>query len=300
MSDTDEVPPALPVEAVESVEDPPALPAEPVVEEPVVEETPAVEEAPVVEEAVAPPPAPVVEEAPAAVVEAPAASSSSKNTAWQERAKLKDQDNGGVASKLANVTLDSSRGGLGFNAPGYGVKVTHFAAKAKGRQLPITEECDDLWNRVLDNDDPLTFVVMEYDSSGKSLSLKKSGTGGLKDFVAELEDDKVCWGGFRCWAVDDRGNVTCERAKFVFVQWMPSGASTMRKAKMGPHKGSVKEVLHSVHLDVQAEDKDAFEEGELVKSLQAATGAHKPNAYRFEEGVLVSADYYGTGIPGGK
>jgi len=254
----------------------------------------AVEAVTLEEPVVAPAPAP----APEPVAPAPA-SSGGKNTAWQDRAKLKNQDNDGV---LAGVTvkLDSSRGGLGFNDPNFGVrKKTGFeAAKSTGRALPITEECDALWNRVLDNDDKLTFVVMKYDDRGKNLSLKASGEGGLADFVAELEDDKVCWGAFRCWAVDDRGNVTCERAKFVFVQWMPAAASTMRKAKMGTHKGSVKEVLHSVHLDLQAEDKTAFEEGELVKALQAATGAHKPNGYRFEEGKIVSADYYGTGVPG--
>jgi len=234
----------------------------------------------------------------AAKTEESAASSGGKNMAWQERAKLKNQDNGGAASKMENVKLDSTRGGLGFNDPNFGVrKKTGFeAAKATGRSLPITDECENLWNEVLDNDNKRTWVVMQYDDKGKALSLKKSGEGGLSEFVAELEDDKVCWGAFRCWAVDDRGNVTCERAKFVFVQWMPTGASSMRKAKMGTHKGSVKEVLHSVHLDLQAEDKSAFDDEELVKALQAATGAHKPNGYRFEEGKVVNADYYASAI----
>jgi len=252
------------------------------------EETPA-ESTPV--EAPAPAPAPTQE-------------SSGGKKAWQERAHLKDASNDGLASQFGTVKIvegfagAGAGGGLGLNAPGKGPKVTHFAAKAKGRQLPISDDCENHWNQVLDNDDDMGFVVLEYDSSGKSLTLKKSGPGGLKEFMAELEDDKVTWGGFRCWAVDDRGNTVSKRAKFVFVQWMPSGSSAMRRAKMGPHKGSVKEVLHSAHLDVQAEDLDAFKHEELVASLQAATGAHKPNGYEFEAGTVVSADYYGTGIPG--
>lgn len=35
---------------------------------------------------------------------------------------------------------------------------------------------------------------------------------------------------------------------------------------------------------------------DLVTSLQAATGAHKPNGYEFEVGEFVSADFYNRGI----
>ena len=78
---------------------------------------------------------------------------------------------------------------------------------------------------------------------------------------------------------------------------MPPGASVMKKAKMGTHKGAVKEALHSAHLDLTVEDKaEDLVEAELCKKLQAATGAHKPNGYEFEKDVFVASDYYGLGI----
>jgi len=104
-------------------------------------------------------------------------------------------------------------------------------------------------------------------------------------------------GGFKCLAVDDRGNVVCKRPKFVFVQSMPTNASAIKKGKMATHKGAVKEALKGAHLDVSVEDA-AFDLAEevLVKKLQAATGAHKPNGYEFVDGTFISDDYYGLGI----
>ena len=63
----------------------------------------------------------------------------------------------------------------------------------------------------------------------------------------------------------------------------------MRKAKMGSHKGTVKEALHSAHIDMCIDEISDLEENELVKRLQAATGAHKPNGYEFDPGVVTSA-----------
>ena len=55
-------------------------------------------------------------------------------------------------------------------------------------------------------------------------------------------------------------------------------ASAMRKAKMGTHKGTVKEIMYGAHCDVLVEDPEADLTPEsLVTTLQAATGAHKPN-----------------------
>lgn len=175
----------------------------------------------------------------------------------------------------------------------------HFSGGGSGgkKVVAVPQDVFDAWNKVLDDDQPETFLVATYAASGKAVELKCTGTGGLAAFKAELPDDSVAWGGFKCLGVDDRGNVVCKRPKFVFVQSMPAAASAMKKAKMAPHKGAIKEALHGAHLDVSVEDKDVeLEESALVKKLQAATGAHKPNGYEFEKDVFVADDYYGLGI----
>lgn len=190
-------------------------------------------------------------------------------------------------------------GGFGLNAPGKAPKVQHFSGGGGGgkKTLTVAPDIFDAWNKVLDDDQPETFVVLKYNATGKGLELSSVGTGGLEAFKAELPEDLVAWGGFRCMAVDDRGNVVCKRPKFVFVQHSPSGASAMKKARMPTHKGAVKEALHSAHLDVTVEDINAdLLDQELVTRLQAATGAHKPNGYEFEKDQFVAADYYGLGF----
>lgn len=177
--------------------------------------------------------------------------------------------------------------------------MTHFAGGGGGGKkiLDVPEAVAAAWNKVLDDDQPETFVLATYAANGKGLELKCAGTEGLAAFKAELADDQVMWGGFKCLGVDNRGSVVCKRPKFVFVQYMPAGASVMKKAKMGTHKGAVKEALHSAHLDLTVESKDEdLVEDALCTKLQAATGAHKPNGYEFEKDVFVASDYYGLGI----
>jgi len=190
-------------------------------------------------------------------------------------------------------------GGFGLNAPGAGPKVKHFAgAGGSGKKtIDVPDTMSDAWLQVLDDEKAETFLVATYTANGKGLELQTVGTGGLDDFKAALPEDQCAWGGFKCLAVDDRGNVVCKRPKFVFVQSMPAAASAIKKAKMATHKGAVKEALKGAHLDQSVEDKDVDLSPEtLVKKLQAATGAHKPNGYEFETGKFVADDYYGLGI----
>lgn len=188
-------------------------------------------------------------------------------------------------------------GGFGLNAPGHGPPPQSFAGKADGKKaIEISSDVVDAWKRIHDDAQPDGWLVMEYSADGKHLELKASGPGGLKDFKEQLVPDAVAWGGFRCYGVDKRGDVVAKRAKFVFVNWMPEGVSQVKKAKCGPHKGDVKQVLEGAHLDLMIETTDELMETDLINRLQAATGAHKPNGYEFEEGVFIEADYYGLGV----
>jgi len=185
-------------------------------------------------------------------------------------------------------------GGLGLNAPGAGPKVDHFAAK--GTSIPVADAVKSEWQKVMDEAHPIGWVVADYPADGKSLQLKASGEGGMKEFKEHLSQDALAWGAFRCWGVDKRGGTECKRTKFIFVQWMPEGVSQIKKAKMGSHKGAAKGAMDGAHMDILAETLDDFEEQALMTKLQASTGAHKPNGYEFEEGVFLESDYYGLGI----
>jgi hypothetical protein len=186
-------------------------------------------------------------------------------------------------------------GGFGLNAPGYGVKVTGPQV-AKGSTIKIDEEVEKHWLRVMDDSDSLGWVLVKYTADGKAMELDQAGEGGLTPFKQALPSDRLAWGAFRCAAVDKRGSVECKRPKMIFVQYCCESVSQIKKAKMGSHKGDIKAKLDGCHLDVRIESPDDLQEQDLVTKLQAATGAHKPNGYEFDDGNFIESDYYGLGI----
>lgn len=208
---------------------------------------------------------------------------------------------GSIVRTSGGIEGAGAGGGLGLNAPGAGPKVTHFAAggsKSDGPSMPA--ELEEAWNNLL-ADDNCTCVVFATYSGTKALQMAfvgpeegPPGGCGLDLLKTQLrEADTACgWAGFRCNAVDNRQNTISKRSKVVFVQWMPDGAAAMRKARMGSHKGAMKQVMHGSHCDVLVTDVDELTPAMLVNTLQAATGAHKPNGYEFNEGEVTDADYY--------
>lgn len=215
--------------------------------------------------------------------------------AAQEQASAKIRTGNGIAGAGAG-------GGLGLNAPGFS-KVKHFAAGGSKKNGPIIpDELPQCWAKILDDNSPTCFLLTKYSANGKQLELVTSGPDegspggcGLNMMrEALLANTESCgWGAFRINAVDNRQNTISKRPKLIFVQWMAPGASAMRKAKMGPHKGCLKEILYGAHCDVLVEDVEAdLDTTALVSLLQAATGAHKPNGYEFNEGDVTEADYY--------
>jgi len=218
-----------------------------------------------------------------------------KTASSQEAAFSKAQNLGVVSGSSLAVGGAGQGGGLGLNAPGFGPKVQHFAGKTDKKSIDVAEEIGTAWSQVLDDTDPLGWVFCEYSADGKKLELKSKGPGGVKTFREQL-GDKVAWGGFRCSAIDRRGGVDCRRPKFIFVQYKPENLSAIKKAKQGAHKGDVKDCLFGAHLDVVVESLHDLKEEDLIAKLQAATGAHKPNGYEFEDGEFMEADFYGLGI----
>jgi len=208
------------------------------------------------------------------------------------------------SKKLGTVDTHSgfgagAGGGFGLNAPGMNVKVNHFAGGGSGvaakKQVDISDEILQAWTSVLDDEAKTTWVYCNYSDDLKNLNLQAKGEGGINEFKKQI-GDTMAWGAFKCYGVDKRGGTEVRRTKFVFVQVRPDAVSTIKKAKQASHKGDVKEVITGAHIDVAVETLADLDEQELIKMLQAATGAHKPNGYEFEPGCFIEADFYGLGI----
>eukprot|EP00615_Pteridomonas_danica_P007418 CAMPEP_0114352860 /NCGR_PEP_ID=MMETSP0101-20121206/18246_1 /TAXON_ID=38822 ORGANISM="Pteridomonas danica, Strain PT" /NCGR_SAMPLE_ID=MMETSP0101 /ASSEMBLY_ACC=CAM_ASM_000211 /LENGTH=203 /DNA_ID=CAMNT_0001493439 /DNA_START=41 /DNA_END=652 /DNA_ORIENTATION=- len=199
-----------------------------------------------------------------------------------------------IVQTSGGITGAGAGGGLGLNAPGAGPKVQSFAGGPATKGVNIDATLESTWQDILNESHETTWFVAEYSEDGKTVEMKNSGTGGLAAFKENL-GDALAWGGFKCIAVDNRENTTSKRSKFVFVQYMPQAGPAMRKAKMGSHKGTLKSICTGAHLDIMIDNVEEITEDDLVKRLQAATGAHKPNGYEFEPGVVTSAEGFLNG-----
>jgi len=209
---------------------------------------------------------------------------------------------GNVDAKSLAVGGAGAGGGLGLNRPGFGPKVQHFAGgggdrTSQAKSVDVSQDIHDAWLSVIDDSNPTSWIYCTYSSDGKSLQLAGQGQNGLAEFKQAL-GDAIAWGGFRCYGVDKRGGLVCKRPKFVFVQHKPESASAIKKAKQGSHKGEVRAAITGTHLDLTVETLDDLDEQTLITKMQAATGAHKPNGYEFDDGVFIEADFYGLGIGG--
>merc|ERR1719272_231263 len=94
---------------------------------------------------------------------------------------------------------DGQGGGLGLNAPGYGPIVSHFAGKRGSTKATVEVHADiaTTWQQIMDDSNPLAWLVCEYSADLKSLNLKAKGEGGLTPFRKQLGGN-LAWGGFRC------------------------------------------------------------------------------------------------------
>jgi hypothetical protein len=72
----------------------------------------------------------------------------------------------------------------------------------------------------------------------------------MAEFIENVPKEDVVWGGFKVVGVDERGNLTSRREKFIFVKYIPSSAPTMRRARAGNHKGAIKGIMNG-HVDIE-------------------------------------------------
>jgi hypothetical protein len=182
----------------------------------------------------------------------------------------------GTLSQSQALMGAGAGGGYGMNKPGF-LKVQHWApaANAGGKKdVNVDPSVTATWEHMLDDNSPVTWMLAQYDASGKNITMKGSGPGGLKALTANLTDGVCAWGGFRCYGVDKRGSLVVRRPKIVFVMYKPNGAPAMRKAKMASHKGTLKGEMQGAHMDLTAESHEEFDEQELIVKLQVQHTAY--------------------------
>ncbi|KAG5917570.1 hypothetical protein E4U53_004188, partial [Claviceps sorghi] len=106
--------------------------------------------------------------------------------------------------------------------------------------------------------------------TGNKLALSKTGTGGISELAAALDDAEVQYGYVRVEYANDKEST---RVKFVLVVWIGERTKVMRKARVSVESGDVKRILAHHSIAVTATDRAELQEQDIVARLRKAGGA---------------------------
>ncbi|KAF4580814.1 ADF-like domain-containing protein [Ophiocordyceps camponoti-floridani] len=127
------------------------------------------------------------------------------------------------------------------------------------------------YNAVRSDSDPTNWLLISYAAeAGSRLVLSATGSGGLSEMAASLEDSQVQFAYVRVQYANDAEST---RVKFVLVVWIGDKSKIMRKARVSIESGDVKRVLAHHSIAVTASDRSELDEKDLVARLRKAGGA---------------------------
>lgn len=132
-------------------------------------------------------------------------------------------------------------------------------------------EIQEAYNKVRDDKDETNWLLISYAApKGDALTLKATGTGGLEDLKAHLDDSQAQYAYVR---VEYANDTESTRVKFALIIWIGERTGVMRKAKVSIQSGGVKKVLHHHSIQVDAHTKSDLDEKDIVVRLRKAGGA---------------------------
>ncbi|KAJ2963227.1 hypothetical protein NQZ79_g1717 [Umbelopsis isabellina] len=110
-------------------------------------------------------------------------------------------------------------------------------------------------------------------ASGKPdrLQVSGKGSGGLSEFVQQLQADTAGWGYVRMNMSNDEYS---QRVKFVLVPWCGEAVGVMKRARLSIQISEVKNVVRSYHIEVPASHVHDLDEADILTRLRKAGGAN--------------------------
>ncbi|KAI6782613.1 ADF-like domain-containing protein [Emericellopsis cladophorae] len=127
------------------------------------------------------------------------------------------------------------------------------------------------YDAVRSDKDETNWLLISYAAaSGNKLELSGTGSGGLEEMKAALDDSQVQYGYVRVEYANDKEST---RVKFAVVVWIGEGTRVMRKARVSIESGEVKRVLSHHSIAIPANDRSELDEKDIVTRLRKAGGA---------------------------
>ena len=130
-----------------------------------------------------------------------------------------------------------------------------MATRTDGNSLALNDEAAirQAIKDVRSDSSSTNWLLVSYDASGRALELAGSGSNGVDEMAASLDDRRaIMYGLFSTTAQFDRSTTT----KHGFVKFIGPQMPVMRKAQLAPHAGFVHSLFEPYHLDLAIDSRD--------------------------------------------
>lgn len=150
-------------------------------------------------------------------------------------------------------------------------KKPSFNRLSKTDEVQFDQSIIDGIKKVRNDNDPTKWVIGSYkdDDISKPVELIASGEGDCTEMKAHFTPEKICYALIRVIDVYENINTV----KFVFIYWLGSKVSVMKKAKISVHKGKVNEMFSNYHVDFMISSLNEISNEIIMRKVSQCSGS---------------------------
>lgn len=147
--------------------------------------------------------------------------------------------------------------------------------EVKSRVPPVTPRAVDLTDdniaetyvKIRDDEDDSNWMVLSYTKENQNkLEVHGSGSGGYKEMAQNFIEEPMF--AYLRYTYGDTN-----RAKFIFIAYVPDNLNGLKKARINGHRPAVEAFLKYFHISIAALSKDDYSERNITAKLSTAGGA---------------------------
>ncbi|MES1908819.1 MAG: hypothetical protein MHM6MM_001686 [Cercozoa sp. M6MM] len=146
--------------------------------------------------------------------------------------------------------------------------------------VTVSPEFEAIYEDVMNVRTETNFVAITPEGKN-NFTVAASGTGGYDELkqLFEQNTDKVYFAALQITGIDEQNSVKSERKKSLFIVYIGSDVSVMKRARVSVQSMQVRnQFFGGIQLTVEA-DLDTFTAEEICGMLLRSGGAHKPKYY---------------------
>jgi len=122
---------------------------------------------------------------------------------------------------------------------------------------PSTDACD--------------WLLLSYGDTKNTLSVYKSGHGGMDALKAELIDAEILYGIVMVKGGNEKDKLA---VRFAGVSWCGHSVSAMKRSRILQHKEGVAKALGHCHITFQPKEVDELSQENMMKTIQLTAGTN--------------------------